>query len=256
MFFCKKNDVKSTTKIGLSTVFDLISPPLCRGCGRAEGFLCPRCKNYIKNHVKVRSLMADFPEAEKVFRKVGFLGFRDEILGEMVEEYKYESVRGLAEPLGEILAAGILKMNKGRVKKLVLVPMPTNRKHIRERGFDHMKLIVKAAQRVLREKGIEAEIVPMLVRAKDTTQVGASEEMRREQAKEAVRLNPAALTSRGKLDKRNVTICIVDDVWTTGASMIEAGKILKGAGAKNLVGVTITKNRYKKSPLIRRGELM
>ncbi len=75
-----------------------------------------------------------------------------------------------------------------------LVPLPTISRHIRERGFDHIGLICK-------KMGMPVE--KALVRRKNTVQVGASVEERREQAKTAYGL--------GKIDvdKRYL---LVDDV--------------------------------------------
>ena len=101
-----------------------------------------------------------------------------------------------------------------------LVPLPTINRHIRERGFDHIGL-------VCRKTGLPTEYA--LVRNKNTVQVGASLEQRREQAKTAYLLKNVDV---------NKNYILIDDVWTTGSSMMAAARLMREAGVKNLaIGV-------------------
>ena len=228
-------------KIGIKNVVKNIInaafPANCRGCGEKGEFLCERCKKYISENMKVREIEGAV-----------FLGFRDEILGEMIEEAKYESVRGLLMEIAEVVYRGYFENLKGAA---VLVPMPTSRKHVRERAIDHMDVICRE---VARRSGGKIEKVRLLKRAKDTVQVGASSAVRRKQAKEAVELDEKVLRKYAR-EVRERQVILMDDVWTTGASLTEAGKILKKAGASSLTLLTITKNRPRKRPVIRRGEI-
>lgn len=119
----------------------------------------------------------------------------------------------LAEMVGEILPDG-----------WTLVPLPTIARHVRERGFDHIGLVAKrTGQPVSR----------VLVRNKNTVQVGASRELRCEQAKEAYRavnVNP------------DMNYLLLDDVWTTGSSMMAAMQKLREAGAKKIGIVVIARS--------------
>lgn len=105
-----------------------------------------------------------------------------------------------------------------------LVPLPTINRHIRERGFDHIGLICK-------KTGLPVERA--LVRNKNTVQVGASLEQRREQAKQAYLLNSVNL---------NKNYLLVDDVWTTGSSMMAAANLMREAGVKNLAICAIARS--------------
>ncbi|MBQ3293809.1 ComF family protein [Candidatus Saccharibacteria bacterium] len=259
-----KNCIKNVVKNIVEAVF----PERCRGCGVIGGFLCERCKKYISEKGVVREIgeKGDLPRAE-------YLGFRDEILGEMVEECKYAPARGLCAEVAEVVFSEYFEpsLNRGggslneRVLKksgvktsagspLILVPMPTSRRHVRERGFDHMDLICREVAKL---SGGSVRRVRLLERAKDTVQVGASSEVRRKQAKEAVRVNPRFMEDSGRVleEYREVPVVLMDDVWTTGASLTEAGKMLMRAGVKDLRVLAVTKNRSQKRPVIRHGEI-
>ena len=107
----------------------------------------------------------------------------------------------------------------------VLAPLPTVRRHVRERGFDHIRLIC-------RKTGLPVERA--LIRVNDSVQVGADMETRRRQAAEAYKAVSA------DSDKRYL---LVDDVWTTGSSMLAACEAMRAAGSKNLAIAVIARSR-------------
>ena len=109
------------------------------------------------------------------------------------------------------------------------MPLPTISKHIRERGFDHTKMLVKHLARKY-HVGID----PVLIRNNNTTQVGADEQTRKAQSE-------TAYITRKEIDLNKVYI-LVDDVWTTGSSMLEAAKRLQERGITNIGAMIIAKS--------------
>ena len=145
------------------------------------------------------------------------MGERDGLLRDLIEVYKYHSVRAVASVLAETMM-GVIDSS------YTLVPLPTINRHIRERGFDHIGLICK-------KTGLPVGRV--LLRNKNTVQVGASLEQRREQAKQAYSLGSVDL---------NKKYLLVDDVWTTGSSMMAAANLIREAGVKNLAICAIARS--------------
>lgn len=140
------------------------------------------------------------------------------MLRRLIEIYKYNSVRAASFELAELLESII---GSG----WVLVPLPTIRRHIRERGFDHIGLLCK-------KTGLTVERA--LMRVNNSVQVGADIEKRRKQAAEAygaVGVEP------------NKRYLLVDDVWTTGSSMLAACDVMRAAGSKNLAIAVIARSR-------------
>ena len=221
--------VKNTTFGGLLGV---LCPHSCRGCGRIGEALCGCCKNniilahenYCLNCKRAVSgarcpYCRDFPPTVMV-------GWRDELIGKLVEEYKYSSVKALGTALAEILDE-ILPVVDGKV---VVAPLPTIEKHIRERGFDHT---FEVAKKLARRRGWK--VARILKRAKDTVQVGAGNTARLLQAAEAYSLD-------GEIEP-DTTYILLDDVWTTGASMRAALKKLQQAGALKVMIVVLAVSR-------------
>jgi predicted amidophosphoribosyltransferase len=110
----------------------------------------------------------------------------------------------------------------------VIVPLPTIPRHKRERGFGHIEKMARiiAANSPARSQAL-------LKRANNSVQVGASSEKRKQQAAMAYVLN-------GKIDPA-LHYFLLDDVWTTGSSMLAAAKILRSAGAQYVNAIVIAK---------------
>ena len=217
------NIVKITT---ILNPLELIAPHSCRGCGQLGEILCDRCKkNLVKQHVNIcpncKSLnptgkcpfCADLPPTYVIDK-------RSELIGNLIHDLKYHSVRALAPPLAEIINQ-ILPPIKGN---LAIVPLPTTSKHIRQRGFDHTALIAKKLAKLRHCHSID-----LLVRAENSVQVGSNRKTRLVQASRAYEVNPHCLVDQ------NTTYILFDDVWTTGASLRAAYKKLQDAGAKKII---------------------
>lgn len=218
------NIVKNTTFIG---PLDLIFPHSCRGCGHTGEVLCERCKNYIKMHRQDLCPQCKNPRSSSICKNcpdlppIYAVSNRDGLLGELVHDYKYHSIRALALPLAELLSS-VLPANLPNNAKLI--PLPTATHHIRSRGFDHTLLLAKKLSK-LRNLPVER----LLERNKNTVQVGSDRSTRLSQADSAYKINP-----KFKIDQ-NATYILLDDIWTTGASTLSAMKKLKQKGAQNIM---------------------
>ena len=232
--------VKNTT---ISSIFDIVCPHLCRGCGRIGKVLCECCKNNITGeHLNY------CPKCKKPIKngecedcKLPFLtfmvGWRDEKIGELAEEYKFYSVRAMAEALAEILDETLPYF----ADEVIIVPLPTIEKHKRERGLDHTLAVAK---KLAKRRGWK--VGKVIERAVNTVQVGANAKERVSQAKRAYKIKDGFAA-----DSKRIYL-LFDDIWTTGASIEAAAKLMQKAGVKNLVASVLAVNRYGKKPIIKR----
>lgn len=218
-------DVKITT---FSRILDAIAPFSCRGCGRLGSLLCECCKKYnIQQIVRICPRCRKSQKMCSCTEKVYTVGYRDGALMKLTEDYKYKSIRKTAEVLAELMDAAIPKdFGSFQSSSVVVVPLPTITRHIRERGFDHTLLLAK---KLARRRGWKVERV--ISRVNRTVQVGADEETRKRQAKSAYEVS-------ARLDDLK-TYLLLDDVWTTGASMEAAIETVKNAGASHVASAVI-----------------
>lgn len=216
--------VKNTT---FPDLLDLLAPHSCRGCGSMGNILCNRCKKYIleNNHnlcpiCKTPTKNGICKNHQKTLPPTFIVGERSELLGTLIHDFKYQSVRALAKPLAELL----FQILPTPAQNTIIVPLPTISKHIRTRGLDHTYLIAKQLAKLHPYYHTQK----LLIRAKDTVQVGSDLKTRQIQATTAYTLNP-----KYQIDP-STTYILLDDVWTTGASLLSATKMLRQAGANQL----------------------
>ena len=228
-------------------ILEMILPNRCVRCQREGGIFCDRCKKYI-SIINPGYVMNDMYGFEKLL----VAGLKEGWFERMVRDFKYKGRRDygefLAEKLGEVILGEIKRMRFGdelsnksgevtcgvlrkveteikEIRQIVLVPLPTIRKHIRERGFDHTLRLCFELENFLQKRlddfGISVEYQDLLVRKNKTVQVGKEKKERVKQAEKAY-----GICEGVKIDTNTLYI-LVDDVTTTGASLAAAKKILQ-----------------------------
>ncbi len=206
---------------------DLIAPHSCRGCGKLGSVFCDCCKKNLTKtflnicpNCKSKNPTGNCPNCTDL-PPTYVIGERSEPLSILIHDLKYYSNRSIKNPLAELLDS-ILPKYHG---KIIVVPLPTINKHIRARGLDHTLLIAKKLTKL---RGENYQVQKLLLREKDTVQVGTDKKTRILQAEDAYKLN-----SKFKLNPK-ATYLLLDDVWTTGATMRSAIKKLREFGAHKI----------------------
>lgn len=219
--------VKITT---LDWILDIIFPCYCKGCGKIGSAFCSCC---IFNNLAENRPFSTF--LSPGFKGIFVCGMRIGVLSKLVSEYKFLSRRRNSYALSETLFEVISRLSPG--VKYVIVPLPTISKHIRSRGFDHIARLCRDFANI---SGFS--VCPALVRNRATVQVGASKEKRLEQARDAYKIN-----LKVKIDLESHYL-LVDDVWTTGATMKAARDVLEaelrrlGAEDIKISAIVLAKN--------------
>lgn len=110
----------------------------------------------------------------------------------------------------------------------VVVPIPTVRAHIRQRGYDHALLL---ARYIAQERNLAC--AQPLERRTATTQRGVDRKARRIQAEAAFRVSTGL--------QPDVPYLLIDDVVTTGATLRYGAKALKSAGATTVWAAAVAR---------------
>ena len=228
-------------------ILDMVLQNRCVRCQREGGIFCDRCKKYI-SIINPGYVMNDMYGFEKLL----VAGLKEGWFERMVRDFKYKGRRDygefLAEKLGEVILGEVKRMRFGdelsnksgevtcgvlrkveteikEIRQIVLVPLPTIRKHIRERGFDHTLRLCFELEEFLQKRfddlGVSVEYQSLLVRKNKTVQVGKEKKERVKQAEKAY-----GICEGVEIENKTLYI-LVDDVTTTGASLAAAKKILQ-----------------------------
>jgi predicted amidophosphoribosyltransferase len=144
---------------------------------------------------------------------------------------KEHGCRALARPLGVALADAAAAA-AGAGQPLALVPVPTTRAARRARGDDPMLQLARAAARFLHRSGRRADAVQALRHVRSVRdQAGLDAQQRRINRTGSMTIRRGAHRMlAGHL------VVVVDDVVTTGATLLEAVRALRAAGVP--VGAT------------------
>ena len=200
--------------------FAPISGPVCPRCGRP--FDSPESLSHSPAHEcgQCRQYPPRFDQALAV-------GYFEGPLREAIHQYKYRPCRSLGRPLGDWMA--------GKVRRLtdldMVMPVPLHPTRLRHRGFNQALLL---AHRMCKQHDILLSC-DNLFRVRPTRpQVELTGEERLKNVAGAF-----ALRRQDTVKDRNVVI--IDDVFTTGATMNECAAVLKEAGAAQVVALTLAR---------------
>ncbi len=214
---------------------ELLFPKRCPFCDEVVGFAkgCAECepelRRLFRRPVRVARETHEMSALDAVFAGCWYEGdVRDAI-----KRLKFAERTDLAYPLAA-LAAQTLRdaAAEGTVEFDVIVPVASSGTELRERGYDVPKLL---AQRLARETG--RPVLFALDKVRETQrQRTLSGAQRRQNVKGAFGVKPT-------VSVRDRSCLVVDDVFTTGATMNECAKMLKEAGAKRCIGLAIAVTR-------------
>lgn len=203
----------------MRALLDLLFPACCAGCGRPGAALCERCIGPLRAAARLRLPTPCPPGLPLPHAVADYSGTTRAVL----LAYKERDGLVLTRPLSRALALAVdaaASTPDGRSPEPVLVvPVPSTREATRRRGYDPVLRLARAARC--------GEVVPALRHARIVTDsAGLSASARWQNLEGAMDVRP---DFRRRL--RGRTILLVDDVITTGATLAEAGRALRAAGA-------------------------
>ncbi|MFI2366800.1 ComF family protein [Streptomyces sp. NPDC018833] len=203
----------------------LVLPVACGGCGRPRTELCERCAVALYGRAARRARPVPEPEGLPVVHAAAAYG---DAVRALLLAHKERGAMGLARPLGRALAGAVrasAPAHGAGLGPLLLVPVPSARRAVRARGHDPLRRIALAAAGELRRTGRPARVLPVLRQHRHVAdQAGLTAPERLANLSGALRLRSGA----GSLLKGGTAV-LVDDLMTTGASLVEAARALSAA---------------------------
>ncbi len=164
---------------------------------------------------------------------VGLLPYRNETVRAFIREAKFHKTPQAIQALSEVLADHLLELVADETafgNSVVLVPVPLGSKRLKERGYNQTAEVCRLA---LTRLGSSVTLMEdVLIRTKNTLpQTELSGDERRRNMHGAFStvepLNPA------------LSYILVDDVVTTGATLLSAIQALREGGARHISAITL-----------------
>ena len=219
--------------------------PVCEDCLTAvkpvEGIVCAKCgeRLAIQSHLPEGGGLlccSDCRQEPPVFAKALAYGSYSGGLRDLIHLLKYQQVKPAAAVLGRMLAEVIEELAPsldGIVP--VIVPVPLHPSKLRQRGFNQSEMIAAAAAK-LKPGGLELAIRAHLLERRRPTgsQTGLSEHQRQENMRGAF-----SLSRPDEVD--GCDVLLVDDVFTTGATVSECARVLRRAGVPRVWVATVAR---------------
>jgi ComF family protein len=254
--------VVSGWKFAADPIFCLLFPSNCRLCAEPllAASLLPVCAECLAS---VRPLTGEYcvvcgqrllspylhadssPEAarcglcrraEMPFAQARAYGSYEGRLRELIHLLKFDRVRPAANALGKMLAPVMASfVPEAGAAPLLVIPVPLHRTRLRERGFNHAELMARAAcKRIVVGTRLKVEAGILERRRETPPQIGLTAHQRRANLRGAFGVrHPEAVRDR--------TVLLVDDVMTTGATAAECARVLRRAGAKQVLVATVAR---------------
>jgi ComF family protein len=226
---------RATLRSALGRALDLALPPSCAGCGVEGQLLCAACRPALESRLErpggvAIGLVAEIP------RPLLQLEWCSPFVGPVrkaLHALKYAGEHRLAGPLGAALATRWRHAGAGGD---LIVPVPIHADRARERGYDQAVLLAEVTSRDL---GLPCASI--LERHRPTQrQFDLDRGARSGNVAGAFRLLPG---SRGDHPLEGRWIVLVDDVVTTGSTLVACATTLLDAGALGVSALTVARER-------------
>jgi len=170
---------------------------------------------------------------------VAFFDYDDQkVVGQLIRQYKYNFAFDIAvvwENIIELYLIEIIEKLDLKGESVAIIPIPLHIVRERGRGFNQADLVAKKIYKKLTISRLVTFDSSSLQRKKYTKQ-----QAKLNRADRLVNLRDAFVWNNKIIPAKN--IILVDDVYTSGATMQECARVLKSNGAKKVYGFTLARD--------------
>ena len=246
-----------TVLYSLRASLEMALPTSCGGCGAAGPTWCATCVHEAHRATFPGGPRQVFPTPRPVgypptwaasaydgAARAALVAFKDgdrrdlkTVLGPMLSEAMAAALAG------DPRLRAVLRSGNGPV---FLVPVPSSPSALRRRGDAPLELLTRAAVRQVARRERDLVVTPALMLARRVAdQAGLDHRQRATNLERAMRVRP-----RWRASVNGVTCLLVDDVLTTGATLVEAARALRAGGADHVAAATVAATRRRGIPAV------
>jgi ComF family protein len=247
-----EDNTRQTQRVGfeawLAAAGDLLLGSSCPGCGQPWWAICPRCRHEVSRRRPFRTTPVPCPDGFPV--TVASSPY-DRVLRRVINAHKERQALILSRFLAERLALSVHALLAGegyavRAGRIVLVPIPSAPRTVRQRGFDATSTMARLTARRLCSQYPTAAQSALAQARQVADQAGLDAYSRQKNLAGAFRLRGPIATG--------AVVVIVDDLVTTGSSLTEAARVLREARIAVLGAATVAATVRRALPT-RRGQV-
>jgi ComF family protein len=199
-------------------LLDLMYPPACALCGAEGSACCESCRLEMESEPG-----RDFePPAGSPLAGVRTVWAYQGRAGQAVRRLKYERATALAGPLSQALAEAWTRF--GLAAMDAALPIPIHWRRRARRGFNQAELLCEG----LPEDAVRTDLLKRIRATRPQVELGRAERLR--SLRGAFAAAPEA---------RGMRLLLIDDVCTSGGTMIAAAEALAQAGAREVWGLAL-----------------
>lgn len=213
---------------------DVFFPSICLNCRKylekeeKADLICDSCRKSIEiNEILFR------PSAD--FLLAAASSYENEALRNLIHYFKYERFMAAEKPLGEVLIKYLENIFMDwDLSNFIIIPIPLHPKRFRSRGFNQSEILANAIGRRFNVP-VETKILQRIKNTKPQI------ETKNHKEREKNLKGSFEISADGKNILKNKNIILVDDVYTSGATMNAAIKIIRRLNKNRLIGVVVAK---------------
>jgi predicted amidophosphoribosyltransferase len=206
----------------------VIAPTECSGCGASDRALCDGCRLQLiaaPHVIAAGATTADVSLSDasiEVHTALEYTGVVRNVLLAFKDAGRTDAAAGLARPLRRAIGAALAKTARPVPPAIGLAVIPSTRAAFRTRGYRPVELVLHKARLT------PARVLAASRQTEDQAGLGAS-----------ARAVNRSSSLRARRQVRGRAYLLVDDIVTTGATLIEARRAIEAAGGVVVGAATI-----------------
>jgi len=225
------------SKDHFKALVELIYPRTCVGCGyhlvKKENCICSICKTGLPF---TNQNLIDHPLADRLIAMNGLAGVftlcyynKNSSVQEMMHALKYKKRADVGLELGRLIGAGLLRMDFPKVD--LVIPLPLHKRRMAERGYNQAEKLAVGLSEII-QSPVCSDVVVRNRHTPSQTNKSRSERMENVQG---------AFTVRDPKKIEGKRILLVDDVITTGATLLSCSDSIQKVGCNAVYVAALAK---------------
>lgn len=199
-----------------------VREPICKKCGKMLEDdtieYCFDCQRKPKNYIEGRAVYV-----------------YDSLMKESIARFKYKGKKEYAEFYSNAIVENLGDYIKKRNIELI-IPVPIHRDKLKVRGFNQADVIARNIGEKLGIK-VESNALVRIINTKPQKELNNIE--RSMNLSNAFKINSSNIKYKKSIENVN-NILIIDDIYTTGATVDSCAKVINKLKYKNIYFVTIS----------------